>query len=219
MVKLFQHNKSDMNAEFKKRLLLVLTKSDLWFHDTGRADKAWDHLQDWRRNFYGCEPMLMGSTFDREADTSDPKCRNDEYKKANGREERIIKEFRETTIGMALEQEQKHYWERLVGFVKVQATVQKLSLQMDMKKIPSIKQTILHQMRTVQSEMKRTADNISCANPQQIARNCGKLVSAILSDTTKLLQRIPGAGLDIHLSSKDLKARGQSGKLLILWKY
>ena len=61
-------------------------------------------------------------------------------------------------------------------------------------------------MMTVSLEWKKTQANIDASDPQKITRSCGKLVSAILSDTTKLLNRTPGAGLDVHLASKDLQA-------------
>lgn len=50
-------------GDLQKRLRLVLTKSDEWLEHRG-ADAVRKHLQDWRHNFFGCEPMLMGYTFD-----------------------------------------------------------------------------------------------------------------------------------------------------------
>ena len=46
-------------GDLQKRLRLVLTKSDEWLEHRG-ADAVRKHLQDWRHNFFGCEPMFLG---------------------------------------------------------------------------------------------------------------------------------------------------------------
>ena len=50
----------DDRGDLHKRLLLVLTKSDQWFGDVGCAEDVRKQLRTWQREFFRCEPMLLG---------------------------------------------------------------------------------------------------------------------------------------------------------------
>ena len=199
MVKLFRDRGTGVSS-FASRLLLVLTKADNWFTNTGRADIVREHLLRWKKEFYGIDPLLMGSTFDKHADTKDAEVRNDQYQKACQREQQDILKFRHDVMG-TLHGEERKYWEEKVGFKHVQSLVQQLSLNMDMSNLPRIIDKIQHRQDQVKLTLSETTANLENTDPDRLKHKCIKLVSALLADTAKFLTRSPGACLAVHLSS------------------
>ena len=160
MVKLFRERGTGVMC-FSDRLVLVLTKADNWFATTGRAEVARSHLQSWKEGFYGIEPMLMGSSLDKNVDSKDVLVRNAEYERANDREEQNITRFRHDVLG-TLQGDERKFWEEKVGFKHVQSAVQQMSLTMDLSKMQEIKDKI--QKRCNQVKLGLDKARAACGN-------------------------------------------------------
>lgn len=199
MVKLFRDREAGMSS-FPERLILVLTKADNWFTNTRRHDQVQEHLDRWKKEFYGIEPMLMGSTFDNKADIKDVKVRNCEYQQANQREEQDICKFRQEVMN-TMHGEDSKYWDEKVGFKHVQSLVEQLSLNMDMSNLQRIVDKIKQRQKQVDLTLDQIKANRENTNPKVLEDRCSRLVSALLADTIKFLTRSPGACLAVHLSS------------------
>ena len=199
MVKLFRDREAGMSS-FSERLILVLTKADNWFTNTRRHDQVQEHLDRWKKEFYGIEPMLMGSTFDKEADIKDVKVRNCEYQQASQREEQDICKFRQEVMN-TMHGEDSKYWDEKVGFKHVQSLVEQLSLNMDMSNLQRIVDKIEQRQKQVDLTLDQIKANRENTNPKVLEDRCSRLVSALLADTIKFLTRSSGACLAVHLSS------------------
>lgn len=100
MVTFFRKSQDLNNSiNLQKRLLLVLTKSDKYILDVQNPDQVRTHLQSWQHSFYGCEPMLVGCSKDKN-EKDDLEGRNRHYKKACEEEECMIAKFKKEVMKM-----------------------------------------------------------------------------------------------------------------------
>ena len=100
MVTFFRKSQDLNNSiNLQKRLLLVLTKSDNYFQDVQNPEQVRTHLQSWQHCFYGCEPMLVGCSKDKNGQ-DDLEGRNRQYMKACREEECKILKFLEEVMKM-----------------------------------------------------------------------------------------------------------------------
>ncbi|CAE7941008.1 DRP1D, partial [Symbiodinium necroappetens] len=142
----------------------------------------------------------MGSTFDKTADIKDVNVRNEEYQKADQREQNDINKFRDEVMN-ALQGERREYWDTKVGFKHVQSRVHEMSLGMDMSNLPRIISQIQQSQSKVELALHKTAAERKITDPEVLKSRCSKLVSALLADTEKFVSRSPGQCLSLHLSS------------------
>ncbi|CAE7796844.1 DRP1E [Symbiodinium sp. CCMP2592] len=199
MVKLFRDRGTGMSS-FRGRLVLVLTKADNWFASTRRDEQVQEHLDRWKKEFYGLEPMLMGSTFDKAADTKNANVRNCEYSKADQREQMDIAKFR-LDVMKGPQGNRGEYWDKKVGFKHVQSLVKEMSLRMDMCNLPRIIIQIEQRKHQVKLKLDKTKASRETTDPEFLKRGCSQFVSALLADTSQSLTRPSGPSLSVQLSS------------------
>ena len=111
----FFRKSQDLNNSINlhKRLLLVLTKSDKYFQDVQNPEQVRTHLQSWQHSFYGCEPMLVGCSKDKN-EQDDLEGRNRHYMNACQKEEKMIMEFKQQV--MKIESQSKEDFESFLLF-------------------------------------------------------------------------------------------------------
>ena len=187
-------------ASFSDRLVLVLTKADNFFANTRRDEQVQEHLDRWKKEFYGMEPMLMGSTFDKAAETKNANVRNGEYQKADQREQMDIRKFR-LEVMKDPQGERGEYWDKKVGFKHVQSLVKEMCLRMDMCNLPRIIIQIEQRKHQVKLKLDKAKANRETADPEFLKRGCRQFVSALLADTIQSLTRSSGPSLSVQLSS------------------